>query len=62
MSSATEAEAIPKRLKGVQSSEVDMVENSVAVVFDDATISIEDIKKVFSKEGFPVVGDPLVLK
>jgi len=62
MSSASEAEAIPKRLAGVQSAEYDYVESAVTVVFDDATVSIEDLVKTFKKENFPVVEEPVVLK
>ena len=62
MSSAAEAEAIPKRLAGVQSAEYDYAESAVTVVFDDSTVSIEDLVKTFKKENFPVVEEPVVLK
>jgi copper chaperone CopZ len=62
MSGAAEAEAIPKRLAGVQSAEYDYAESAVTVVFDDATVSIEDLVKTFKKENFPVVEEPVVLK
>jgi len=39
-----------------------MVDSSVTVVFEDSVIGLEDIKKALGKEGFPVIGDPLVLK
>lgn len=62
ISTSTEAEAIPKRQTGVQSSEVDMVDSSVTVIFDDTVISIENLKTIFKKEGFPVIEEPLILK
>jgi len=62
ISGASEAEAIPKRRAGVQSSEYDFAESAVTVVFDDATVSIEDLVKTFKKENFPVVEEPVVLK
>lgn len=62
ISGASEAEAIPKRLAGVQSSEYDFADSAVTVVFDDATVSIEDLMKTFKKENFPVVEEPVVLK
>jgi hypothetical protein len=39
-----------------------MVDSSVTVVFDDTVISIDNLKAIFKKEGFPVVEDPVVLK
>jgi len=62
MSASTEAEAIPRRQTGVQSSEVDLVDSSVTVLFDDTVISLEHLKAIFKKEGFPVVEEPLILK
>ena len=62
ISTSAEAEAIPKRQTGVQSSEVDMVDSSVTVIFDDTVTSIEKLKAIFKKEGFPVVEEPLILK
>jgi len=62
MSTSTEAEAIPRRQTGVQSSEADMVDSSVTVVFDDTIISIENLKAIFKKEGFPVFEEPQILK
>jgi len=62
ISGASEAEAIPKRLAGVQSAEYDFAESAVTVVFDDSTVSIEDLVKTFKKENFPVVEEPVVLK
>lgn len=56
MSLATEAEAIPRRIRGVISSEVSIVNDTVTVVFDDATISREAIKKALNEGGFPVKG------
>jgi len=39
-----------------------MVDSSVTVIFDDTIISIENLKTIFKKEGFPVVAEPLILK
>jgi hypothetical protein len=39
-----------------------MVDSSVTVIFDDTVTSIEKLKAIFKKEGFPVVGEPLILK
>lgn len=62
LSLSSEAEAIPKRQKGVQSSEVDMVDSSVTVILDDTVISIDNLKAIFKKEGFPVIEEPLIIK
>lgn len=39
-----------------------MVDSSVTVVFDDTAISIDNLKAIFKKEGFPVIGEPLIIK
>jgi hypothetical protein len=39
-----------------------MVDSSVTVIFDDSVISIEKLKAIFKKEGFPVIEEPLILK
>jgi len=62
LSIAYTAEAIPSQLAGVQSSKYDFAEDGVTVVFDDAKVSIEEIRKTFENENFPVVEEPLVIK
>jgi hypothetical protein len=47
MSVAAEAEAISNRPVGVQSSEYNFTGKAVTVVFDDVTVSIEDLLKTF---------------
>lgn len=62
LSIAYTVESIPIQLDGVQSSKYDFTEDSVTVVFDDAKISVEEIKKAFENENFPLVEEPLVIK
>lgn len=62
LSIAYTAETVPMQLSGVQSSKYNFEEDAVTVVFDDATVSIEDLMMTFKKENFPVVGEPVEIK
>jgi copper chaperone CopZ len=61
MSEATEAAAIPKRISGVISTDVDMPNSTVTVVFDDEKTGIDEIRNRLNKEGFTVQEEPEVL-
>jgi copper chaperone CopZ len=61
ISMESEAGAIPRRLPGVISSEANMVDNTVTVVFDDEKISATAIREALTREGFPVKEEPKTL-
>jgi copper chaperone CopZ len=62
ISMESEAGAIPRRMPGVISSEANIVDNTVTVVFDDEKISATAIKDALTREGFPVKEEPKTLE
>lgn len=62
ISMESEAGAIPRRLPGVISSEANMVDNTVTVVFDEEKISATSIRDALTREGFPVKEEPKILE
>ena len=57
-SSGAAAGSSASLVKGVLSAEENFNNNTLTIVFDDAVVSVEEIKEALKAEGFPVSGPP----
>lgn len=51
-----------RSIAGIASVDDDMMNTSLTIIFDDAVTDIEKIKAGMKKEGYPIEGDPEIIK
>ncbi|MBI5846818.1 MAG: hypothetical protein HZB31_02545 [Nitrospirae bacterium] len=51
-----------KSIPGISFVDEDMVSAAMTIIFDDEKVNLDKIKAAMKKEGFPIEGEPEVLK